>query len=259
MRHSGTTRWPWRRLLADLLIVAGLCFLLYFPATWAYTWWQQRALADELVQAHPSLVHEVVDKNLVDLDDIVETQAEKDAMRAAAAEAQRVKELEDFQTAAAAFHATLTPESGGAPIGRIIIPAIGVDVVMVEGTGKSDLREGPGHWPETPFPGMRGNFVVSGHRTTYGAPFFKLDKLAAGDVIDAVLPYAVVRYKVTDVLIVGIHDTGVVGQRGAEEISLATCHPIYSAAQRLVVKGELVGFKLVEATPASAAPATTTG
>ena len=48
---------------------------------------------------------------------------------------------------------------------------------MLEGTNTGDLREGPGHWPETPFPGQGGNFVVSGHRTTYGAPFRKLDKL----------------------------------------------------------------------------------
>ena len=134
----------------------------------------------------------------------------------------------------------------GEPIGRVVVPSIGVDVVMVEGTGKGDLREGPGHWPETPFPGQGGNFVVSGHRTTYGAPFFKLNKVKIGDEIDLLLPYGVARYVVTRTVIVYPKDVESVAQLGKEQISLAACHPIYSARQRIVVQGDLVGFKLIQ-------------
>ena len=99
---------------------------------------------------------------------------------------------------------------------------------------------------ETPLPGLGGNFVVSGHRTTYGGPFFKLDKLEPGDRIDLLLPYAAATYRVTQKVIVFPNQTDVVAQSGKEELSLATCHPIYSARQRLVIKAEMVSFKVLE-------------
>ncbi|MCZ7665333.1 MAG: class E sortase [Thermoleophilia bacterium] len=131
--------------------------------------------------------------------------------------------------------------------GRLLIPDIGLDVVMVEGTGTADLRKGPGHWPETPLPGMGGNFVVSGHRTTYGAPFFKLNQLEPGDEIQVLLPFAALTYQVTRTMIVLPTETEVVAQRGIEEVSLTTCEPIYSASRRLIVQAELSGFRLIEA------------
>ena len=117
---------------------------------------------------------------------------------------------------------------------------------MVEGTGKGDLREGPGHWPETPFPGQGGNFVVSGHRTTYGAPFLKLNKVKVGDEIDLVLPYGVARYAVTRIVIVLPTQVDTVAQLGKEQVSLAACHPIYSASHRIVVQGDLTAFQLIK-------------
>jgi len=88
--------------------------------------------------------------------------------------------------------------------------------------------------------------VVSGHRTTYGAPFFRLDNLEAGDEIQLVLPYVAAVYRVWRSIVVLPYETQVVAQRGVEEISLATCHPIYSAAQRLVVQAQLVEYQLLE-------------
>jgi sortase A len=87
--------------------------------------------------------------------------------------------------------------------------------------------------------------VVSGHRTTYGAPFFKLNEIKVGDEIDLVLPYAVARYKVIWIKIVVPNDVGVVAQHGIEQVSLAACHPIYSASHRIVVQADLVDFKLL--------------
>ncbi len=77
---------------------------------------------------------------------------------------------------------SLLPSNGSA-IGRIRIPKIGVDKFVVEGAGVSDLRKGPGHYSSTPLPGQPGNVSIAGHRTTYGAPFNRIDELSPGDKI----------------------------------------------------------------------------
>jgi LPXTG-site transpeptidase (sortase) family protein len=239
--------------LSDVLILAGVAVLLYPVGTFGYAWWQQRDLARKLVVAHPALT---LPSPTYFNEDMFQLAAEQGVLRKAAAEAKRNAELASLSGAARAFTASLAADaaSGVVPIGRVIIPKIGVDEVLVQGTGRGDLREGPGHWPETPLPGLAGNFVVSGHRTTYGAPFFKLDKLAVGDEIDVLLPYVAARYRVTRSLIVLPDQTDVVAQRGVEELSLATCHPIYSASHRLVVQAEMVSFKLLGTAALSLAP-----
>ena len=88
--------------------------------------------------------------------------------------------------------------------------------------------------------------MVSGHRTTYGAPFRKFDKVKEGDLVDLVLPYAVARYRVSRVVIVKPNEMEAVAQLGREQVSLAACHPLYSASKRIVVQGELISFKLTE-------------
>ena len=65
----------------------------------------------------------------------------------------------------------------GDSIAQIDIPSIGVSEYVVEGTDTESLRKGPGHYPETPLPGERGTSAIAGHRTTYGAPFRKIDQL----------------------------------------------------------------------------------
>jgi sortase A len=185
-----------------------------------------------------------------------ESTTAEDASRQANEEAERKQAAEKaaFRAAAEAFAAENNGE--GVPIGKMLIPEIGLESVLIHGTGRNDLREGPGHWPETPMPGMEGNFVISGHRTTYGAPFLRLDKLEPGDQIDVLLPYVAARYRVTRSLIVNPDEVDVVAQRGLEEISLATCHPIYSARQRLVIQAELISFKLLGDAAQAAAAAT---
>src|SRR4051794_26016251 len=71
----------------------------------------------------------------------------------------------------------------GASIGQITIPKIGADFYMVEGVDLNYLAEGPGHFPGTPFPGQAGNAALAGHRTTWKAPFNRIDELAPGDTI----------------------------------------------------------------------------
>ncbi len=251
---SKRRRWSWKRWLANLMIVAGLVLLAYPLSTWGYTWHEQRALREQLTQNNPQLLAAgatLAAADLVDVDVTTDSTQHTSASTIttdleatqAAAETEHQKELASFKNAADKFAASVGGRTGE-PLGEIIIPSIGLNVVMVEGTGKGDLREGPGHWPETPFPGQGGNFVVSGHRTTYGAPFLRLNKIEVGDEIDLLLPYCVARYSVTRVIIVDPDEVQEVAQLGREQISLAACHPLYSANQRIVVQGDLIGFNL---------------
>ncbi len=72
----------------------------------------------------------------------------------------------------------------GDGIARIVIPKLGLDAIVVELAGLDDedsLKLGPGHIPSTAYPGGSGNVVISGHRTTYGAPFKYINELVPGD------------------------------------------------------------------------------
>lgn len=242
----------WLRWAANLLIIAGVLLLAYPIATWAYTWYEQRQLRHELVESNPGLAEAQAALEAGDLIPAVPQATTAPGTTPTAGvdpvEAERLAQLAAFKAAADQFDATVGYNTR-TPLGRVVIPSIGVDVVMVEGYGKGELREGPGHWPETPFPGQGGNFVVSGHRTTYGAPFRKLNKVEIGDIIDLVLPYGVARYVVTKSVIVYPKEVESVAQAGKEQVSLAACHPIYSARQRIVVQGDLVAFKLIPSAP----------
>jgi sortase A len=66
------------------------------------------------------------------------------------------------------------------PVGRLIIPSIGLDEVVVEGVGDSQLEAGPGHLPGSALPGAAGNSVISAHRDRH---FHALGDVALGDTI----------------------------------------------------------------------------
>ena len=136
----------------------------------------------------------------------------------------------------------------GKPLAVLDIPKIRLDnKVIVEGVGRDELRNGPGHVPSTVLPGQDGTFGVSGHRTTYGAPFYRLNELAKGDTITVITREAIYPYTVTRTAIVRPTDTQVLdnvkGPDGKPKatITLTTCHPRYSARQRLIVFGDLSG------------------
>ncbi len=116
---------------------------------------------------------------------------------------------------------------------------------VVEGVGVGDLQRGPGHYPQTSLPGGPGNFAVAGHRTTYGAPFFNLDQLVAGDEIRVTdRGGARYTYRVTELRVVPPSESSVLGPdplgNGRPLLTLTTCHPRFSNAQRLIVFAELV-------------------
>jgi sortase A len=149
--------------------------------------------------------------------------------------------------------ATTAPIAEGDPVGVIQIPKIGVNQVVVQGTNTDDLRMGPGHYPGTPMPGQMGNAAIAGHRTTYGAPFYNLDQLSPGDTITVQTQQGQFVYNVTQTLVVSPDDVAVVAPTATPELTLTTCNPRFSAAQRLVVHAALVTPPAASPAPASTA------
>ena len=133
----------------------------------------------------------------------------------------------------------LPPPPAGDPIGIIRIPKIGLERTLVQGVTVPDLRKGPGHYPDSPMPGQLGNSGIAGHRTTYGQPFNRLDELVPGDEISIVTLSGTFKYIVTEQLIVSPHQFSVWDPTPDATLTLTTCHPKYSARQRLVVKARL--------------------
>jgi sortase A len=123
----------------------------------------------------------------------------------------------------------------GDAIARLEIAAIGVSEYVVEGTDTGSLRKGPGHYPETPLPGERGTTAIAGHRTTYGAPFREIDELKRGQRIIVDMPDGRFVYRVERTKIVDDQELSVLDPVGYRRLVLSACHPLYSAAERVIV------------------------
>jgi sortase A len=162
----------------------------------------------------------------------------------AAADKQRLAPLESFIDPKAQMKQLARlqrrRDDKGDPVGRLKMPSIGRSYVVVEGTDLGDLRKGPGHYPKTPLPGEGGTVGVAGHRTTYGAPFRTVDKLKRGDTLEMDMPYGKFFYRVDKTQIVKPNALWIVDKRKREMLVLSACHPLYSAARRIVVFSTLV-------------------
>jgi sortase A len=206
------------RHLSTVLIVSGILLLLdagltvayQEPVSGIYNHFQQNKLAGDFEE----------------LSDVPPTELEQQALAS----------LPD-DTARVAFAARALDRKieAGDAIGRIKIPRVGLEKVIIEGTESSDLQQGPGHYADTPMPGAPGTVAIAGHRTTYGAPFRQLDKLRKGDPIELEMPYATVSYEVIDTKIVPPSATYVTARKSFDQLVLTACHPLYSAKQRIVV------------------------
>jgi len=133
------------------------------------------------------------------------------------------------------------PTYGGL-VGRIEIPSINVDKLIVAGVDAEALKRGPGLFPGSPLPGQFGNVSIAGHRTTYGAPFSRIDEISPGDSIILETSKGTYTYIVsgeprivpaTAVEVVATTDD----TRG--ELTLVSCHPKWSAAKRIIVTANL--------------------
>jgi sortase A len=210
------------RALANVLIVAGVLLLAdailavvwQEPASALYTHIQQGKLSSRL------------------------TQLERTPL--APVERRAIEQLPDpTRRLAFAARAYARRAHPGDPIGRIRLPAAGIDDVIVEGTGGGDLRNGPGHYDDTPLPGQHGTVAIAGHRTTYGAPFRHLDRPKPGDRVELAMPYGVFTYRVERTRIVPPTALWVTKRVGFDRLILSACHPLYSAAKRIVLFARL--------------------
>jgi len=130
-----------------------------------------------------------------------------------------------------------TPD--GDAVGRLKIPRIGADFVVVKGSDPADLRKGPGTYDETGLPGSPGTVAIAGHRTTYLAPFRHIDELRPGDPIRVQMPYATLDYRVEHTQIVSADARWILRRGTYDRLVLSACHPLFSAAQRIVVFARL--------------------
>ncbi|MDQ3425954.1 MAG: class D sortase [Actinomycetota bacterium] len=135
----------------------------------------------------------------------------------------------------------------GDPIGRLTVPRLNLEIMVVFGTDRETLKKGPGLHPSTGFPGQRFLTYVAGHRTTYGAPFSDIDNLRPGDEITFEVPYGTYRYEVVGHRIVRDDQIEVLKGRGREELALQACWPRFFATHRYIAYGKLVGVDPVTA------------
>ena len=141
-----------------------------------------------------------------------------------------------------------TTQSGGARIipgdayADILIPSIGLDMIVVQGTDYESLKKGPGHYLDTadPWDGT-GRVGIAGHRTTYLHPFFDLDQVRDGDTISLLTRYGRYDYVVTANFVLPEATAGkVLTQTTDPTLVLTTCNPKYASSQRLIVTADLV-------------------
>lgn len=206
------------RAISTVLIVAGLLMVADAGVTLA---WQ------EPVSALLARIEQ--DKLSGELDRIEQrgpTRVQRRVLAALPSQRRRIQFL--------AREARRTAQEGD-PIARIVIPAIGADLVVVHGTESATLRKGPGHYPSTTFPGLPGTVAIAGHRTTYLAPFRHVDDLERDDRIVLTAPYGRFTYLVERTQIVEPTALWVTRDVGYQRLVLSACHPLYSAAQRIIV------------------------
>jgi len=208
------------RILGLLLIVAGALTLTWVVVVWQwqdpftaiYTHFQQNRLShtyDRRVQAyHPTPTR---GKDLAAVH--VEIAAE-----------------------ARAYRRTLHT---GDPVGRLQIGRIGLKMVVVQGTDHETLKKGPGHYEPSAVPGEGHLIYVAGHRTTYLAPFARINDIKVGDYITFSVPYATFTYRVQRHYVVPSDELSVLKDHGSEILRLQACHPRFFATHRYIVDAML--------------------
>ena len=122
----------------------------------------------------------------------------------------------------------------GQAIGRIAVPRLGLNMVVVNGTDEATLRKGPGRYLGSGMPGEGRLVYIAGHRTTYLAPFSHIEELRKGDRVTLATPYATFVYRITGYRIVRANDLSVLRSHGHESLELQACHPRFFATHRYI-------------------------
>ena len=223
------------RLSGIVLTALGLLALVWVVVVWRwqdpftalYTTWQQHKLADQLQ-------HEL---------------ATSPGPRFVRGES-LAAEARTIERGAARFRRTANP---GQAIGRIIVPRLGLNMVLVDGTDDASLERGPGRDLRSYMPGQNRLIYIAGHRTTFLAPFAHIDAIRPGDPIRLEMPYADFSYRAVRHVIVPADDLAVLRSPRHELLALQACNPRFFATQRYIVYARLVAVALRNGRPLPAA------
>jgi sortase A len=218
------------RILSTVLITAGLVVMADVGVTLAYR--------EPISSLYGELKQHAAANQLRDLESHYPTRADIAALRGVHGLAQKADIL-----ARRFAHQAETGEA----IGRILIPRMSLNAIVVQGTDTASLQKGPGHYPETPFPGEGGTIGIAGHRTTYLATFRHIDSLRQGDRITLEMPYGTFVYRVQFTKIVDDSAVGIVHPVDYERLVLTACHPLYSASQRYAAFARLSHIAIFDA------------
>ena len=208
------------RLFGTLLTIAGVLTLLWALVVWQwqdpftalYTAWKQHQLASQYDKRTSSF------KPAISGD----TQAAEKASIAREAKSYRLN------------------SARGEVIGRLRVPRMGVNMLLVNGTDHETLKKGPGRDLRTFMPGENRLVYIAGHRTTYLAPFSHIDRLRSGDRVTIEVPYATFIYSVTGHRIVKATDLSVLRSPQHELVELQACHPRFFASHRYIAYAKLL-------------------
>jgi sortase A len=221
-------------MVVGLLVLAYAAAVLFWrdPVTDLYSRFQQNRLESALESEFAAWDST---RPAIEAEEELPEEAEEPAVDVAASRARTASDARRF---------TRDLEQGQA-FGRLELPSIGIEVVTVHGTRwGADLSRGPGHYERTEVPGLGKTVGIAGHRTTFGAPFRRIDDIEVGDRITLEMPYGTFRYRVFEHEIVDNDDWSVIRDRGFDTLMLSACHPLYGASERWIVYA-----RLVEVTP----------
>ena len=208
------------RIAGTLLILAGALTLAWTLVVWQwqdpftalYTKWKQHQLTSQYQKRVEAFSAPIATTSLAD------------ERRSIAREAKRYR----------------ASSTRGEAIGRIRIPRMGVNLVLVNGTDHDTLKKGPGRDGRTFMPGENRLIYIAGHRTTYGAPFSHIDRLHSGDRVTLEVPYGTFIYVVTRHRIVKATDLSVLRSPKHEVVELQACHPRFFASHRYIAYARLL-------------------
>jgi sortase A len=207
-------------VLGTVLAVAGVLTLFWALLVWQwqdpftaiYTKWQQHQLASQY------------DKRLQTFAPKISTVNQAAERESIAREARRYRKS----------------SARGEVIGRLRVPRMGVNMLLVNGTDHDTLKKGPGRDERTFMPGENRLVYIAGHRTTYLAPFSHIDRLRSGDRITIEVPYGTFIYAVTRHRIVKATDLSVLRSPRHELVELQACHPRFFASHRYISYARLL-------------------
>jgi sortase A len=221
-----------RRVAANVVLVIGVGVLVWTFVVWQwndpftslYTRWEQHKLA----ATHDEIVKRYTPKRSIPPSATPQEEA-----------AQIARDASTFRAGA----------GKGAPIGRIIVPRLHLNMLLINGTDTASLRRGPGRDKRTYMPGQGQLIYIAGHRTTYLAPFSAIDTMRPGDRVTLAMPYGTFDYEVTGHRIVDASDLSVLKSNGTEMVALQACHPRFFATQRYIAWAKPVRVKPVKGRP----------